>query len=289
MGYSESTLQQLTVLNLTPNGSDGSIWMSGSGLAADPSNFIYFLSANGSFDTSLNNNGFPASGDFGNAFLKLSTSSSSLTVADYFTMHNTVDESAADEDLGSGGALVLPDVKDASGNTVHLAVGAGKDANIYVVNRDSMGKFNPSNDSAIYQEIDGALGGSIFGVPAYFNGTLYFGPVSSTLKAFALTNAKLASTASSQSAASFAYPGATPSISANGATNAIVWVVENGSANGILHAFDASNLAHELYNSNQAANGRDHFADNKFITPMIANGRVYVGTPTGVAVFGPLQ
>ena len=289
MGYNESTLQQTSVLNLTPNGSEGSIWMSGAGLAADASGFIYFLDANGSFDTNLNSNGFPANGDYGNTFPKISTSGGSLSVADYFTMSNTVAESNADQDLGSGGALVLPDLQDSSGNTVHLAVGAGKDGNIYVVNRDSMGKFNPNGDSAIYQEIDGALTGGVFGMPAYFNGTIYYGPVSSTLKAFPITNGELATSPSSTSAATFAYPGTTPSISANGTSGGIVWVIQNSGGNGILHAYDASNLANELYNSTQAANNRDAFGDNKFVTPMIANGRVYAGTPTGVAVFGLLK
>jgi hypothetical protein len=287
MGYSESALQQVSVLNITPNGSEGSIWMSGAGLAADSSGFIYFLDANGTFDTMLKSNGFPVSGDFGNSFMK-STSGNSLSVADYFTMDNTVSESDADQDLGSGGALVLPDLKDASGNTVHLAVGAGKDTNIYVVDRDSMGKFNTSNDNAVYQEIDRAVGGGEFGMPAYFNGTVYYGGVSDSIKAFPITNGKLATTPSSRSAAVYAYPGATPSISANGSSNGIVWAVENG-ATGVLHAYDATNLATELYNSNQAAGGRDQFSDNKFITPMIANGKVYVGTPTGVIVLGFLQ
>jgi hypothetical protein len=289
MGYDESTLRQTGVLNLTPNGSEGSIWMSGAGLAADPNAFIYFLDANGTFDTTLSGTGFPVNGDYGNSFLKISTAGGTLSVADYFAMHNTAAESNADEDLGSGGALVLPDMKDAAGNTVHLAVGAGKDGNIYVVNRDSMGKFSPNSDAAVYQEIDGALEGGIFGMEAYFNGAVYFGPVGSTLKAFPLTNAKLASSPSSMSAATYAYPGTTPSISANGASNGIVWTVENSVGTGILHAYAASDLASELYNSNQAANGRDQFADNKFITPMIANGKVYIGTPTGVAVFGLLN
>jgi hypothetical protein len=288
MGYSESTLQQVSVINITPNGSEGSIWMSGAGLAADSSGFIYFLAANGTFDTTLNGSGFPTNGDYGNAFMKLSTSGNSLSVADYFTMHNTVSESSADQDLGSGGALVLPDMKDASGNTVHLAVGAGKDANIYVVNRDSMGKFNAANDSAIYQEIGAAVGGGVFALPAYFNGTVYYGGVSDSLKAFPVVNARLATAPSSRSAIVYAYPGATPSISANGSSNGIVWAVENGST-GVLHAYDATNLATELYNSDQAAAGRDQFSDNKFITPMIANGKVYVGTPTGVIVFGQLH
>ena len=288
MGYSESTLQQVSVINITPNGSEGSIWMSGAGLAADSSGFIYFLAANGTFDTTLNTSGFPTSGDYGNAFMKLSTSGNSLSVADYFTMHNTVSESGADQDLGSGGALVLPDMKDASGNTVHLAVGAGKDANIYVVNRDSMGKFNASNDNAVYQEIGGAAGGGVFAMPAYFNGAVFYGGVNDSLKAFPIANAKLATAPSSRSATVYAYPGTTPSISANGTSNGIVWAVENG-ATGVLHAYDATNLATELYNSDQAAGGRDQFSDNKFITPMIANGKVYVGTPTGVIVFGLLQ
>jgi hypothetical protein len=287
MGYSESTLQQTAVINITPNGSEGSVWMAGAGLAADSSNFIYFLAANGTFDPTLNASGFPVNGDYGNAFIKLSTSGGSLSVSDYFTMYNTVTESDADEDLGSGGALVLPDLKDGSGNTVHLAVGAGKDSNIYVVNRDSMGKFNPNNDNAIYQELDGAVGGGVWAMPAYFNGTVYYGGVSDSLKAFPVANAKLATTPSSVSAANYAYPGATPSVSANGSSDGIVWAIQNGGT-GVLHAYDATNLANELYNSNQAANGRDQFTDNKFITPMIANGKVYVGTPTGVIVFGLL-
>ena len=286
MGYSESTLQQVSVIDITPNGSEGSIWMAGDGLAADSSNFIYFLAANGTFDSTLNSSGFPVNGDYGNAFMKLSTAGGSLSVADYFTMHNTVSESNSDEDLGSGGALVLPDQKDASGATVHLAVGAGKDSNIYVVNRDSMGKFNPNNDNAIHQELGGAVGGGVWAMPAYFDGTVYYGGVSDSLKAFPIANALLATTPASVSAANFGYPGATPSVSANGSLEGIVWAVENAGT-GILHAYDATNLATELYNSNQAGS-RDQFTDNKFITPMIANGKVYVGTPTGVIVFGLL-
>jgi hypothetical protein len=285
MAYGEPSLQQSSVLNLTPNGSEGSIWMAGAGLAADSSGNIYFLDANGTFDTTLNSSGFPAQGDFGNAFLKLTTGGG-LKVADYFTMHNTVAESDSDEDLGSGGVVVLPDLQDSTGAVHHLAVGAGKDSNIYVVNRDNMGKFNAASDSAVYQEIGGAISGGVWAMPAYFNNTVYYAAVGDTLKAFPIANALLATKAASASSASFGYPGATPSISANGSSNGIVWAVENGST-GVLHAYDATNLAHELYNSNQAG-ARDQFADNKFITPMIANGKVYVGTPSGVAVFGLL-
>lgn len=283
MAFSADTLAQTSVLNLVPNGSEGGIWMAGTAPAADASGNIYFLLGNGTFETTLNAQGFPASGDCGNCFVKLSTSSG-LALADYFTMHNTISESNADADLGSGGALVLPDLVDAVGTTRHIAVGAGKDSLIYLVDRDSMGKFNPNTDQ-IYQEISGQLGGGVFSMPAYFNGTVYYGAVGDALKAFPVVSAKLAGTPSSQSTHSFGYPGTTPSISANGTNNAIVWAVDNG---GILFAFDATNLTNELYNSNQAANSRDHFSGNKFITPMVANGRVYVGTPNSVAVFGPL-
>ena len=285
MGYNPSTLHQVSVIDITPNGNEGAIWMAGNGPAADEAGNIYFLSANGTFDPVLDNKGFPVNGDFGNAFVKLSTSGGTLAVADYFTMHDTVAESNADQDLGSGGLLLLPDVKDSGGVTRHLAIGAGKDAAIYVINRDAMGKFNAANDNAAYQITHGLSGGS-FSTPAYFNGTLYYGAVGDSLRAFPITSAKVAATAASNSTNSFGYPGATPSISANGSANGIVWAVENRSG-GLLHAYDATDLSRELYNSAQAGN-RDQFSNNKFITPMIANGKVYVGTPTGVIVFGLL-
>jgi hypothetical protein len=284
MAFSADTLARTSVLNLVPNGSEGGIWMSGTAPAADTAGNIYFLAGNGDFDTTLNAQGFPANKNCGNCFVKLSTNGG-LALADYFTPHNTVAESNADQDLGSGGAIALPDVQDSGGNTKHLSVGAGKDSIIYVVDRDAMGKFNASADQ-IYQEISGQLGGGVFSMPAYFNGTVYYGAVGDALKAFPVTNAKLAGTPSSQSTHHFGYPGTTPSVSANGATNGIVWAIENGGA--ILFAYDASDLTKELYNSNQAAGNRDHFSSNKFITPVIVNGKVYVGTQTSVAVFGLL-
>ena len=282
MAYSAATLAQTSAINLTPNGSEGSVWMSGAGMASDGS-MLYFLDANGTFDTTQNGSGFPASGDYGNAFVKLATSPN-LKVADYFAPFNTVTESNQDVDLGSGGVLLLPDLLDAGGTTRHLAVGAGKDSKIYVVERDAMGKFNNARN-AIWQEIDGQLGGGVFGMPAYYGNVVYYGAVGDNLKAFPIAAAKLAATPSSKSASTFPYPGATPSISANGTQNAIVWAAENGTV-GALHAFNASNLGQELYNSNQAG-ARDTFGSgNKFITPMIAHGHVYVGATNGVAVFG---
>ena len=225
IGYSAATLKQVNVLDLTPNGIEGAIWMSGSGPAVDLAGNIFLLDGNGTFDHTLNSTGFPINGDFGNGFLKLSASGTKLSVTDYFDMHNTDAESNADEDLGSGGALVLPDFKDASGKTWQLAVGAGKDAHIYVVNRNSMGKFNPHND-AIYQKIEHQLTGGVYAAPAYFKDTVYFGAVDDSLKAFSIENAKLVPNPASKTPITFAYPGTTPSISANGTSDAIVWTVE---------------------------------------------------------------
>jgi len=276
IGYNESTLEQTGVLNLTPNGNDGGIWMAGGGPAADPEGNLYLLMGNGTFDTTLAG-GFPKNGDYGNAFVKIQVAASGgLSVADYFTMSNTTSESNGDQDLGSGGVMLMPG---------SLAVGAGKDQNIYVVDQNNMGKFSPSGDS-IYQLMKTAVAGGVFSSPAWFNGTLYYGAVGDVLRAFKFSGGSFS--LSSQSTHSFGSPGATPSISANGTQNAILWVAENNSP-AVLHAYDATNLATELYNSNQAAKGRDNFGSgNKFIVPTVANGKVYVGTTTGVGVFGLL-
>jgi outer membrane protein assembly factor BamB len=290
MAFSASTLARTAVLNVAPNsgGVGPAIWMSGGGPAADAAGNIYLLTANGVFETTLDANGFPNQGDYGNSFLKLSATGGTLAVSDYFTMYNVVSESGNDQDLGSGGIMLLPDLTDSGGNLRHLAVGAGKDGNLYVVDRDSMGRFN-SNTNKIWQELAGALAGGIFSTPAYFNGSLYYGPANGALRAFTVTAARLSATPSSRTALSFISPGTSPAISANATSNGIVWAHENTNP-AVLHAFDAGNLAHELYNSTQAPNGRDQFgAGNKFITPAIADGKVFVGTQTGVAEFGLLN
>ncbi len=284
MGYNINTLAQTSVLNVTPNGNEGAIWNSGAGMASDGAGNIFLLDANGVFDTSLNSSGFPGQGDYGNAFLKLSTKSG-LAVADYFEMDNESQENSSDTDLGSGGTLLITQ-KDSAGKSWPLAVGAGKDSNLYVVNQNNMGKFNSTSNN-VYQELPGALPGGVWAMPAAFNGNIYYGPVGSPLLRFQFKNAKLLTAAVAKSTNSFGYPGTTPSISASAGKNAIVWATENTNP-AVLHAYNATTLI-EIYNSNQAANGRDHFGSgNKFVTPMIANGKVYVGTTNGVGVFGSL-
>jgi hypothetical protein len=150
-----------------------------------------------------------------------------------------------------------------------------------------MGKFNP-NSNGNYQELSGALPGGIWSMPAFANGRLYYGPVGQPILEFQFQNAKLLTTPVAETSNSFGYPGATPSISSNKGANVIVWAAENTNP-AVLHAYNAKTLV-ELYNTNQAADERDQFgAGNKYITPLIINGKVYVGTTTGVGVFGLLS
>jgi hypothetical protein len=170
-----------------------------------------------------------------------------------------------------------------------LVVGAGKDANIYLADRTNMGKFNPNNNGQIYQELAGALAGAVFSAPAFDGHKIYYGAVGDKIKAFSFNaSGLLNSTPASATGTRFGFPGATPSISGGSASNLILWATENTSP-AVLHAYNANNLSVELYNSNQAGSGRDNFGNgNKFITPTIANGKVYVGTTNGVGVFGLL-
>jgi hypothetical protein len=260
MGYNENTLAQTAVLNVNPNGapisthlpdgSGGGIW-GGGGLAARGSN-IYVAIGNGPFDTALDANGFPSNRDFGNSFLKLSPN---LLISDYFTPYNQAQLAASDGDQSSGGVLLLPDLTDASNIVRHLAVNGGKDGNLYLVNLDNPGKFIPgaTSNSNVYQELLQAVRTGLYCAPAYFNTAIYCGPQKHALKRFKIRQAQLI--ASSSTANTFGFPGTTPAISSLGTTNAIVWAYENTTGtetgNPVLHAYDALNLATELYNSTQ--------------------------------------
>jgi hypothetical protein len=293
IGYSEATLQQDHVLDLTPNGTGGAGWMSGAGAAVDATGDLLYMTANGTFDVNLNTQQLPVLGDFGNAVVKLAAGGGSLTVADYFEPTDGPANSPLDIDLGSGGLMLIPDQTDATGKLRQLAVGAGKDGNIYLVDRSNLGKYNASLNLN-YQVVSGALVGQTYGTvfasPAWFNGTIYYGASKDVLKGFQLTAAKLPATATQAATTTvFGYPGSTPSISANGSTNPILWAVENNTAGCVLHALDANNLSHELYNNLMDAS-RDAIpsSDNKYTVPTVTYGKVFVAATSGIAVFGLL-
>ncbi|BAV34081.1 pyrrolo-quinoline quinone [Sulfuricaulis limicola] len=273
--YDSKTLNLLGAFSSTPNGNEGGIWQSGGGAAADANGSIYLITGDGSFDAASGGS------NYGNTFLKLS--GAALTVADYFTPFNQATLAAVNGDLGSGGALLLP---DQSAGPAHLLVSAGKQGTIYLLNRDNMGKFQAANDSQIVQSLPRPY--PLFGTPAYFKNTVYMAAAGDRLNAYVLSNGQLS--LSKQSTSIFGWPGATAVISANGSTDGIVWALEtNGSgAPAVLHAYSAADVSIELYNSNQNS-GRDYPGPAiKFSVPTVANGKVYVGSQYQVSVFGLL-
>ena len=298
MGYDPVTLQQRTnyMFNTTPNSTiaayganagEGGIWMGGGGLAVDASSNLFFMVGNAPF-TATNNSGGT---EYGDSFMKLGTASG-LSVADYFTPFNQSGLSTNDTDLGSGGVMLLP---DQPGNTPHLLVGAGKEGKIYLLNRDQMTTNNTHHNAGgttdpVLQTIASQIGRS-GGTPTYYNGRVYYGGWNSSLRAFAVAGGLLSTTPVLTASRSLAFPGATPSISANGANNGIVWIISytntSIAAPGVLVAYNATNLATELYNSAQAAANRDRITNCvKCASPIVANGKVYAGGKYSVAVFG---
>jgi hypothetical protein len=292
-GFSSSTMQKRYLLNITPNassngsgsGQQGGIW--NGTLAADATNNIFTATGNGTWDTTV--------GDWGQTYLKLKAGTK-LSVADYFTP-NALAFDLFDTDLDTNSPILLP---DQTGTFPHLLIGGDKNGTLYLVNRDNMGKYNSSLDQ-ILEELPDAIGVRVSGAGdcdgaaqndcnyssgAYWNGNVYFSGVNDSVKSFSIVNATVTGP-TSESAAVFGFPGASPSISSNGNTNGILWVVEP--VKSILHAYDATNLGNELYNSTQATGGRDSLGSNvKFAPPTIVNGKVFVGTKTQVVVYGLL-
>jgi hypothetical protein len=287
MGYNAQTLQQVAIFNVTPNGFGGGIWASGGGPASDGNGNIFVNTGNGQFNA--------VTGSFGDSYLRLRTTGG-LTVSDYFTPYNQDYLSFNDYDLGSGGVMVLP---DQPGPHPHLLIGAGKEGTVYLVDRDNLGQYHDGYDNVV-QTLPFAVGLTptgesfddyygAFDTPAYFNSRVYYVGVGDVPKAFQLRDGLLSTTPVSQGSTTYGYGGATVSISANGATDGIVWAIEeNNYAYGpeTLHAYDANDLAHELYNSNQAGVRDQPGLTNKFAVPTVANGKVYVPTQYGVAVYG---
>ena len=280
IGYTATNLQLKTFFNTTPNGGQGGIWQAGGGPASDAANNLYVITGNGTFG--------PATKGYGDSFLKLSTTSGTLKVADYFTPYNQAYLAAADLDLGSGGPVVLPD-EVGSVFTRHLLVGAGKEGTIYLINRDNLHHYNSQNNSLIVQSLKTAIGGC-FSTPAYFNKQLYYVGVGDVLKAFTLKNAHLTAKVASQGPELFGFPGATPSVSADGTKNGIVWAVQTDaydvSGPAILRAYNATNVTLEIYNSDAAGTRDQPGGAVKFAVPTIANGKVYVGAQYSLSVYG---
>jgi hypothetical protein len=288
IGYHTTTLQQVpaAVYNTSPNGTRAGIWQSGGGLAAESSGFIYFAAGNGTFD--LNAGGH----DAGDSIVKLSTQNHALFQVDYFTPFNQACLDAADADLGSGGVLLLP--------TTTELICIGKEGRVYVVNRNKMGQYtaianpcrnqNLTNVDKVLQELPPeTVVGGLFSTPAYWSTStgefVYTVGMRDHVKAFKLTNGLLSTPPHSQSSESFTYPGGNPVVSSNGpaAGTGILWTID---PKAILRAYDATNLAKELYNSglNSSRDGLESYV--KFSVPTVANGKVFVGTQNSLVIYG---
>lgn len=284
LAYNATTLQPVASFNTTPNASEGAIWEAGCAPAADGNGNIYVVTGNGTFDT--NTGGV----DYGDSVLKLKAST--LTVLDWFSPFNTDYLGQVDADLGSGGTMLLP---DQPGPHPHLLVVAGKEGVIYLLNRDNLGDFNPVSDAQVVQELIGAITINNLTTPAYWQGNLYYASEYDHLKMFAIRNGLLSTSPAAVSAETFGYAGASPSISANGSGNGIVWLIDTSATTGgvtggpaVLRAYDATNVSHELYNSAQAG-ARDTLGPAvKFTVPTVVGGKVYVGTATEFDILGLL-
>jgi len=297
--YNTTNFEQSSLLMTTPNGGLGGFWMAGSGVAADGNGNIYIASGNGTFDT----NNVPAT-ELGDTVLKLGTTNGKISLLDYFTPSDQNCLEAQDTDLGSGGVLVLP----TQGTNPDLLVAAGKEGAIYVLNRDQMTAKNihyvgkstcTTQDPEILEEsASGAVGG-MWSMPAYWNSTLYYWGSGDVLKSIPVTGGLPDFTHVTGNTTSIGFPGATPSISSNGTTagTAIVWAIDSsqygspgpGPGPAVLHAYDATNISNELWNSTQAKDHRDQPGNAvKFSVPTIANGKVYIGTSSQVQAYGLL-
>jgi Putative Ig domain len=305
MGYSygASGFTQVAVLNVTPNVKYGGIWMSGAAPSVDSSGNVYLVTGNGGFDVT---NTSPPNNDYGDSFLKLSINASpaspqsAFSIPQWFTPSDQQADDANDQDFGSGGAVVLADV--VAGNPaapVHLVVGGGKDGNLYVLNRDRLGGYGDVN---AWEEI--STGYTLHSTAAFWNDTIYVAPAVGPLTSYSLATSstpvefQLEYVATSP-IGGYGWPGATPSVSAGGSTNAIVWALDTslyctshseGCGSAVLHAYDPADQLNEIWNSSLAAGGADAGGNAvKFTVPTIANGKVYVGSrgnDTGGAVPG---
>ena len=279
MAYDAQTLGQKAVLNVNPDGAEAGIWLADTGPAADAEGNLYVPTGNGTFDAGSGGR------DFGDSVLKLD--GSTLAIRDYFTPHDQDRISSADSDVGSSGPTILP---DQPGPHRHLLLQPTKDSTIYVIDRDNMGKYHRDSD-ALVQTIKMAGGG--YGAIAYWNGHAYFACSDDNLRDYSISNGQL--TPARATTTKFANPGATPSISADGNKNAIVWAIATKTWNGpdnkpaILYAYDATKLGAPIYSSEE--NGqRDRAAlATRFVIPVVVNGRVYFGTRSEVEVYGLLQ
>lgn len=276
VGFDAKTLQQVIAYTPTAQGAGGSVWQSGNGPAADAAGNVYVITSNGDYI-----DGGP---DFADSFLRLVPQNGGFDVADWFTPSNFQALNDGDLDLGAGGPVLLP---DQSSGPAHLVIGGGKEGVLFVVNRDSMGHL-VNGDTQVVQKLQ--LAGPLFGTPTVWGNNVYIGPINSAVQAYKVSAGQLSP--ASKAPQTFGFPGSSPAVSSNGDSNAILWALqvdEWGSGGpAILHAYDATDISKELYNSTQAGDRDQAGPAVKFTVPTVINGKVYVGGGGQLTVFGLL-
>jgi hypothetical protein len=292
MSYNAATLEQSGVWLTTANGSKGGIWATGAGPAGDAFSDTFVPIGNGTFDVNTGGS------DYGQSVVKLGPPVGGVfPIKDYFTPYNFSAYNTSDLDIGSAGLVLLPD--QTQGPHRHLLVQGDKAGNLFLLNRDNMGRFNANSNSQIVQYIPAASLG-MWSSPAYWNYHVYLNGSGlgsgDSIKAFTLnaTTGLLSATASSQTSEHFTYPGTTVSISSNGTSNGIVWALNNAkfattTGVGSLHAYLATDLSDQLYSSKTNSTRDDPGPPVKFTVPTIANGKVYITTQTSLVVYGLLD
>jgi hypothetical protein len=284
IGFSATSLAQTAVFNITPNGQRGGIW--GGPLASDGT-YLYTATGNGTSDHTARGP------DWGDSYLKLSTAGGVLSFFDFFTPFNEKTLTVDDRDLGSAMATLMPTFSFSP--FPHIMIGAGKEGRIYVISRDNMGQFNSGGcDCQIVQSIPNAVGKATntsdlqrnYSTPPYWNGNVYFSGTNDSIKRFHLSTktSTLTTTPSDHSPTTYAFPGSNVVVSANGNGSGILWAVEKGAS--VLHAYDATKLSTELYNTSQNASRDALGSAIKFAPPLVINGKVYVGTRDHLVVYG---
>jgi hypothetical protein len=282
LAYDAHTLKQTAVLNTSPDDEESGIWQGDTGPAADQEGNVFLATGNGKFDADSGGR------DYGDSVLKLTLGKREIEVRDFFTPFNQKELNKDDLDIGSGGPLLLP---DQPGAHPHLLLVGGKGGYLYVIDRDRMGRYHAGDDSHAVQVL--RISSGIYSAPAYWNNHVYIFASDDVLKDFALEHGQLSAKPVRQATAKFIDPGATPAISANGSRNGIVWVIESKGwrspdRNAVLYAFDAANVAHELFDSQQNSARDSAGLCLRFNIPTVANGKVYVGAKRQVDVYGLL-
>jgi len=291
LAYNANTLAQLAVFNTTPNNapSEGGIKESGAAPSIDANGNLYVVTGQGVFDA---NSAVAPNTEYAQTVLKLSPNAAAgnFSVQASFTPFNQVLLTSDQQDLGTSGVLLLP---NQTSGPAHLAVIAGQPGTLYLVNRDALGGYTPGGPDKVIQELN--LGGPAFGTPVFWQGTLYTTAGGQNLSAYALTSGVLNAASSTNSPETFQSPVGSPVISANGPNNGIVWLVDSSGYGGgslatpaILHAYDATNVGTELYDSSKNSEDAAGLAI-KFSVPTVANGKVYVGTQGELSVYGFLN